>query len=114
MEQPEVDTPVESNDQPWKNTNVWKRGIAMVLYGFVGGLGRFLICILAVFQFFSLLLTTQPNPKLQEFGQSLNTYLYQINQFLTVNSEQYPYPMTDWPKGAPEAEQAAIEDAASE
>ena len=73
----------------------------MLLFGFVGGLGRFLVCLIALFQFLSLLITSEPNQKLQEFGQSLNTYLYQINQFLTVNAEVYPFPMTDWPHGEP-------------
>ena len=102
MDQPTVEQEHGSADQPWKNTDVWKRGLGMLLFGLVGGFARFVICIIAVFQFFSLLFTEKPNQQLLTFGQSLNTYLYQINQFLTINSELYPFPMSDWPSGAPE------------
>ena len=39
-----------------------------------------------------------------------NNYVYQINQFLTVNSERYPFPFADWPDSytsrVPPSEQA--------
>ena len=81
----------------WHNKNVIKRGIAMLGYGFVAGFVRLGITLIAVFQFFSLLLSEKPNLPLVKFGQNLNTYQYQINQFLTVNSEIYPFPFADWP-----------------
>lgn len=102
MDQPDIDINPEAIDKPWKNTNVWKRGLAMLLFGFAGGFTRFVICIIAVFQFFSLLFVEKPNQQLVTFGQGLNTYMYQINQFLTVNSEIYPFPCSDWPNGVPE------------
>ena len=109
MEQPEIESQLETNEQPWKNTSVWKRGAAMLLYGFVGGLGRLLVCLIAIFQFFSLLLIAKPNQRLQDFAGSLNVYLYQINQFLTVNSEFYPYPMGEWPTVADAESLASVE-----
>jgi hypothetical protein len=88
----------ELNTQPtWHNKNVLKRGVAMLGYGFVGGFVRVGITLIAVFQFLSLLFAEKPNQPLIVFGQNLNTYLYQINQFLTVNAEVYPFPFTEWP-----------------
>ena len=88
----------ELNTKPiWHNKNVLKRGVAMLGYGFVGGFVRVGITLIAVFQFLSLLFAEKPNQPLIVFGQNLNTYLYQINQFLTVNAEVYPFPFTEWP-----------------
>lgn len=93
---------LNDNGKSWKNTNVWKRGLAMLFFGFLAGFVRLVITIIAVFQFISLLISEQPNLPLVKFGQSLNIYLYQINQFLTVNSNQYPFPFADWPISTPE------------
>ena len=90
----------EGTEKTWHNKNVLKRGIAMLGYGFVAGFVRVGITLIAVFQFFSLLFAEKPNQPLVKFGQSLNIYLYQINQFLTINSEMYPFPFADWPDSA--------------
>jgi len=92
----------ESTGKSWQNTNVWKRGLAMLLFGFLAGFARLGITLIAVFQFISLLFTEKPNAQLVKFGQGLNTYLYQINQFLTVNSERYPFPFSTWPISSPD------------
>jgi hypothetical protein len=88
-------------EKTWHNKNVLKRGIAMLGYGFVAGFVRLGITLIALFQFFSLLFSEKPNQPLVKFGQDLNTYLYQINQFLTINSETYPFPFADWPDSPP-------------
>lgn len=90
-------------EKTWHNKNAIKRGIAMLGYGFIAGFVRVGITLIAIFQFFSLLFSEKPNQPLVKFGQNLNTYQYQINQFLTVNSEVYPFPFADWPDSAPEA-----------
>jgi hypothetical protein len=91
----------DDTEKTWHNKNAMKRGIAMLGYGFIAGFVRVGITLIAVFQFFSLLFSEKPNQPLVKFGQNLNTYLYQINQFLTVNSEMYPFPFADWPDSAP-------------
>ena len=90
-----------NSEKTWHNKNALKRGVAMLGYGFVAGFVRLGITLIAVFQFFSLLFAEKPNQPLVKFGQNLNTYLYQINQFLTVNSEMYPFPFADWPDSEP-------------
>lgn len=86
-------------EKSWKNLGVWQRGLAMLLFGFIGGFARFFITLIAIFQFITLLFTSKPNRQLLKLGQSLNSYIYQINQFLTVNTEKYPFPFADWPDG---------------
>lgn len=90
-----------NTEKTWHNKNVLKRGIAMLGYGFVAGFVRLGITLIAIFQFISLLFSEKSNQPLVMFGQNLNTYLYQINQFLTINSEMYPFPFADWPDSAP-------------
>ncbi len=103
-----------SAGKSWQDVNVWKRGIAMLLFGFLAGFVRLAITLIAVFQFFSLLLTSEPNSPLVKFGQSLNSYLYQINQFLTINSEIYPFPFADWPSGTVDVARATVDGKAHE
>ena len=90
-----------NTEKTWHNKNALKRGIAMLGFGFIAGFVRLGITLIAIFQFFSLLFAEKPNMPLVKFGQNLNTYLYQINQFLTVNSEMYPFPFADWPDSTP-------------
>ena len=85
----------------WQSPSTWLRGLFMLLFGFIAGVARFLITIIAVFQFFCLLATGRANPALKTFGQSLNNYIYQINQFLTLNSDKYPFPLSSWPEDKP-------------
>ena len=86
-----------SSKKSWKSVGVWQRGLAMLLFGFIGSFIRLFINLIAIFQFFTLLFTSKPNRQLMKLGQSLNNYIYQINQFLTVNTEKYPFPFADWP-----------------
>ena len=82
----------------------------MLCFGFISGFIRFFIALIAIFQFITMLFSNTPNSQLLRLGQSLNSYIYQINQLLTFNSEVYPFPFTDWPEGrtsqVPPAEQA--------
>lgn len=93
-------TDKQTENKNWQNKNVWKRGLAMFGYGFVAGFVRMAITLIAIFQFFSLLFTEQANKPLVKLGKSLNNYMYQINQFLTINSEEYPFPFADWPESS--------------
>jgi hypothetical protein len=87
----------EKKVSTWQNNSVWLRGFFMLVFGFIGGFARFAITLIAILQFLSLLLRQKPHSGLQLFGQTLNNYLYQINQFLTANSEDYPFPLGTWP-----------------
>ncbi|WP_448565513.1 DUF4389 domain-containing protein [Thalassotalea ganghwensis] len=87
----------KKSSKSWKNISIWQRGLAMLLFGFIGGFVRFVITLIAIFQFIAMLLTEQPNKQLQKLGQNLNHYVYHINQFLTANTDTYPFPFSAWP-----------------
>jgi len=80
---------------------IWLRGLYMLLFILISGVARFIIAVVVLFQFFSVLFTGNTNAQLLTLGQNLSTYIYQITLFLTFNSEWRPFPFGDWPDGAP-------------
>jgi hypothetical protein len=84
-----------------KQKSTWIRGLYMLLFMFLAGLADVILYGVIIFQFIHKLITGQTNERLLKLGQSIATYVYQIVQFLTFNSEYHPYPLGAWPKGEP-------------
>ena len=80
---------------------IWNRGLYMLIFAFCLWLAKFVLFMVVVFQFFSVLFTGSTNDRLLSFGQSLSTYSYQVMRFLTFNTEAHPYPKAEWPEGEP-------------
>lgn len=88
----------DSNEQqPYKDRNVWLRGLFMLIFIFFMGVAKFVIIVVVGFQFLAILFTGEKNNNLQKFGKSLSIYEYQIILYLTYNSEVRPFPIGDWP-----------------
>jgi hypothetical protein len=79
------------------DTNVWIRGLYMLLFVIAYNVAEVLLTVIVIFQFVATLITGQPNEPLQRFGRNLSAYFYQIINFLTFNDEVRPYPFADWP-----------------
>ncbi|MEI8055173.1 MAG: DUF4389 domain-containing protein [bacterium] len=75
----------------------WLRGLFMLFFIVIKYLVSWLIALIALFQFVVDLLMDKPNEKLLAFTKQLNSYLLQIVNFLTFNSEKKPFPFTSWP-----------------
>jgi hypothetical protein len=84
-----------------KKQSTWMRGLYMLLFAFFYGLADFVLFMIVVFQFILKVLTSDTNDRLRKLGQSIATYIYQILQFLTFNTDHHPYPFGAWPKGEP-------------
>ena len=84
-----------------KKQSTWMRGLYMLLFTVFYTLAEILLFTIIVFQFVLKLLTGDTNERLRKLGQSITTYIYQILQFMSFNSEQHPYPFGAWPKGEP-------------
>ena len=82
-----------------KQQSTWKRGLYMVLFSIFYTIADFVLFSVVVFQFILKLLTGDTNDRLRKLGLSISTYIYEILQFLSFNSEQHPYPFGTWPKG---------------
>ena len=63
---------------------------------------RLVVSAVVVLQFFWVLLTGETNKRLENLGQALATYTYQIICYLTFNTDERPFPFdADWPTGPP-------------
>ena len=80
------------------NSNTWIRGFFMLLYILVYCVVKVVVAAVVVFQFGSLLVSGDLNPRLLAFGQTLSLYTYQIMQYITYNNEYKPFPLNPWPK----------------
>jgi hypothetical protein len=69
----------------------------MILFAIFYQLAEVVMFMIVLFQFFLKLVTGETNSKLRQLGQNLGAYILQVVQFLTFNSEQHPYPFSDWP-----------------
>ena len=84
-----------------KERKTWLRGLYMLLFAIFYAVAEIVLTAVVIFQFLLALFTGKTNERLLKLGQSLSTYIYQILQFLTFNSDYHPYPFGAWPKGAP-------------
>jgi len=84
-----------------KDKTTWTRGLYMLLFIFCNSIAKVVIFAVIILQFLLNLVTRQPNARLLKLGQSLSSYVYQILQFLTYNTEYHPYPLGAWPKTEP-------------
>ncbi|MFT5277861.1 MAG: hypothetical protein ACI97K_001246 [Glaciecola sp.] len=85
------------------NVDTWKRGLFMTLFSIISGVAKFIVTLVAVFQFITLLFKGETNDAMKPFGQNLSTYLYQITLFLTFKTDEMPFPFVAFPDGTPES-----------
>jgi len=83
--------------------STWLRGFYILLFAVIYGIAEFVIGAVVVFQFLFTLFTGRTNQRLLSLGQGLSTFIYEVMLFLTYNSDDKPFPFSDWPKGPPAA-----------
>ncbi len=86
----------------------WTRLIYMLLSSVFLYIASLLAGVLVVAQFVFAIVTGAPNQRLRAFGWEISTYIHQVWQFLSYNSEEKAFPFSDWPQ-APTPEAAADE-----
>jgi len=97
-----------------KQQSTWIRGLYMVLFSIFYTIADFVLIAVVVFQFVLKLFSGNTNDRLRKLGLSISTYIYEILQFLSFNSEQHPYPFGTWPKGESRAAEPKAEEPKSE
>lgn len=80
------------------NTETWIRLLYMVVIGVLSVLARMVIWVVAVLQFLLVLITGSGNDNLRDLGQGTSKWTYQAFLFLTFNSDEKPFPFSDWPE----------------
>ncbi len=95
------------------SSELWLRLIYMVFFGVCLQLVRIMMWAIVVLQFCLVLITGGDNEYLRNFGLTLSQYVFQVFKFLTYNTEEKPFPFSDWPT-VEEAPQEDEEDIVSE
>ncbi|MFQ5971364.1 MAG: DUF4389 domain-containing protein [Alphaproteobacteria bacterium] len=84
--------------------DTWIRLLYMVLFAVAFYLLQFIVAAVAVLQFLLTLLTGASNQRLSTLGRELGSYLKEIVEFVTYGAERRPFPFSDWPSVAREAD----------
>ena len=87
----------EDYKQNMKEHSTWMRGLYIVLFMIIYSVTEIVISLVVIFQFLSVLLTRETNDKLLKLGLNLSTYIFQILNYMTFNSNERPYPFSDFP-----------------
>lgn len=86
----------EQINENLKKLSTWKRIFFMLVFAVIIGLVRMLLWAVILLQVASALLTGSTNLNILNFGRSLSAYIYHILIFLTFNSDELPFPFSDW------------------
>lgn len=81
--------PIEENI---KSRSTWLRLLFMVVFYVLATLTSAVLSVVVVLGFFWVLFTGERNSQLQQAGQVIAGYLYEIVRYLTFNTEAKPFP----------------------
>ncbi len=82
----------------------WIRLLYVFLFVILYSVAEAVLGAIVIVQFGFKLITLETNKKLLDFSVGLNKYIYGILQFMTFNSDEKPYPFSDWPGSSHRAE----------
>ncbi len=88
-----------------KSESFWLRSLFMVLFLLVYRIVDLIVLLVAVCQWFYVLITGDANQSLVQFAASLARYAAQIVDYLGHNSDEKPFPFSDWPEAGSTAAQ---------
>lgn len=76
----------------------WIRVLFIAAFWLVFYVTQLVIAAVVVAQCLFTLITGNPNTYLLGFGESLSKYVQEILRYVTFNTDQRPFPFTDFPK----------------
>ena len=80
-----------------KKRSTWVRLLYMLLFVILYGVAEVVITAVVLFQIVVNLFTGESNERVLLFGNQLSRYVYEILLYLTYNSENLPFPFSEWP-----------------
>lgn len=80
------------------NPETWIRLLYMIVFGLLSILARMVVWVVAALQFLLVLVTGNDNNNLRDLGQGASKWTYQAFLFVTFNSDEKPFPFSDWPE----------------
>ena len=81
-----------------KSESFWLRSLFMVLFLVIYRLVDVLVVLVAISQWLYMLLTGDASSSLSRFAAGLGAYIAQIISYLSYNTEEKPFPFSDWPQ----------------
>jgi hypothetical protein len=84
------------NSQP-SERKLWVRALMTLLLVFTFQFAAWALLLIAIIQLVFSAATDAPLARLKTLGESLGLYLGQIAQFASFQTEQAPFPFSDWP-----------------
>jgi len=76
----------------------WLRVAFVAVFWVVFYLSQLVIAVVVAAQCAFTLIAGAPNPQLTAFGDSLSRYVQEILRYVTFNTDQRPFPFSDFPK----------------
>lgn len=75
-----------------------ERLLYMLLFIICYNIAEIVLVAVVVIQLLHQLVLREPNQNLLNFSAELSRYIYLVLQFLCFNSDEKPFPMSDWPR----------------
>ncbi|TLM76096.1 DUF4389 domain-containing protein [Microbulbifer harenosus] len=94
-----------SNEELKRNltsTNQWLRLVYMVLFAVLLEVAGFVMLAVIIAQFLFAIFSGGANDNLRRLGDQISTFIYQSLQFLIYNTEEKPFPFSEWPESEEE------------
>ncbi len=89
--------PIEEN---LKSRATWLRLAFMLISVMLLGVTSMVGSLIVVLGFFWVLINGEANRQMQQVGQSIAAYIYELIRYLTFNTDEKPFPMGGkWPSG---------------
>ena len=88
---------MENAVQQMNGSARWQRLLYMILFAVLYKVAEFIMWVVVVFQIIVTLVTGSPNQRALKFGKQLAVYVYGLWTYLTYNTENKPFPFSDWP-----------------
>lgn len=76
----------------------WMRFLYMALFVFILYFASFVMFAVVIVQAIFTLITGNDSLRIKTLGDSLSRYIFDALQFLIYNSEEKPFPFSDWPE----------------
>lgn len=87
----------DSVKQNLTRRETWFRALFVILFALIYSVAEVVLAATVILQFGFVLVSGGRNQKLLEFGDSLCEFIYQILRYVTFNTDERPFPFSDWP-----------------
>jgi len=88
----------QSEKTIFKNNPGWQRVLFVAIFWLVFYVAQMVVALVVITQCVFVIVSNNPNQQLLSFGDSLSKYIHDILRFVTFNSDQRPFPFSDFPK----------------